>query len=81
MDIDVATARHENETTLQDCDRSELASFVLWLLEEQSVTPSEVARMIEKPLAYGDWFAVYRDRGSLDMTLAGLSSTRLTVLP
>lgn len=54
---------------------------MLWLLEEQSVTPSEVARMIEKPLAYGDWFAVYRDRGSLDMTLAGLSSTRLTVLP
>lgn len=97
MDTDVATTRNEDEPTLEDCDRSELASFVLWLLEAQSVTPSEVARMIEKPRAYGNWFAVYHHRGSLDTTLAGPQSshraavrmssraltprTRLSVLP
>lgn len=84
MDTNVASARYGNEMTLEGCDRSELASFVLWLLEEQSVTPSE-------------GFEVYRHRGSLDATLVGLtgshpvvvrmssrartSSTRLTVLP
>ena len=47
-------------------DQGELAGFVLWLLEEQQVAASEVARMIEKPWSYQDWLAVYRRHGSLD---------------
>src|SRR6478752_5771639 len=41
--------------------REELSGFVLWLLTEQMVAPSEVARVIEKPWSYQDWLRCYRD--------------------
>lgn len=48
--------------------REELARFVLWLLDDQSVDHSEVARVIKKPSNYDDWLEVYRAGGSLDET-------------
>ena len=36
---------------------------MLWLLDEQEVEHSEVARVIEKPWAYEDWLAIYRRVG------------------
>ena len=46
--------------------REELAPFVLWLLDKVRIDHSEVARVIEKPWAYGDWLEVYRRGGALD---------------
>lgn len=46
--------------------RAELASFVLWLLDEEAVDHMEVARVIEKPWAYQDWLETFRRGGTLD---------------
>ena len=51
-----------------------MAPFVFWLLEDQGVEHSEVARVIEKPWAYEDWLAIYRCGGSLsDLDAAAAS--------
>lgn len=52
--------------------RAELSGFVYWLLEEQMVGASEVARVIEKPGAYQDWLRDYRAGG--DLTDVGSAS-------
>lgn len=57
--------RASAEDRLLHLGRGELAPFVLWLLEDQGVEHSEVARVIEKPWAYEDWLAIYRCGGSL----------------
>jgi hypothetical protein len=57
--------RASAEDRLLHLGREELAPFVLWLLEDQGVEHSEVARVIEKPWAYEDWLAIYRCGGSL----------------
>ena len=57
--------RASAEERLLHLGREELAPFVLWLLEDQGVEHSEVARVIEKPWAYEDWLAIYRCGGSL----------------
>lgn len=46
--------------------RDELALFVLWLLDEQTVDHSEVARVIEKPWNYRDWLDTFRAGGDID---------------
>jgi hypothetical protein len=58
--------RASAEERLTYLGREELGPFVLWLLDEQGVDHSEVARVIEKPWAYEDWLASFRRGGSLD---------------
>jgi hypothetical protein len=58
--------RASAEDRLANLGRGELAPFVLWLLDEQSVEHSEIARVIEKPWAYQDWLATFRRGGSVD---------------
>lgn len=46
--------------------REELSTFVLWLLDDQMVGHSEVARVIEKPWCYRDWLDLYRTGGDIE---------------